>query len=308
MATENDFENDYSIYTLVKYLWRRKLIIVLAPLIIGILAALYSLTISNTYLSDTLLSPTKEAQGAGLNNIAGQLGGLASLAGISVGAEGTDNVTVALAILESRKFAIDFVNKHGLKVPLMAGEKWDRESGKLILNGDIFDEENNVWTRESDDLRPAEPTELETFEAFKEILTIQRDQATGLVYVSLEFLSPVLAKDWLEKLVSEVNAEMRERELQTTKKNIEYLEDKVSGIDSVEMRTVFFQLIEEQTKNQMLAEVRTDFVFTTIDPPVESELKFAPSRALICIVAVFLSGFLVVAGYIVMFLVTPRNQ
>ena len=50
---------------------------------------------------------------------------------------------------------------------------------------------------------------------------------------------------------------------------------------------VFAQLIEEQTKTIMLANVSKDYVFDVIDPPVAPELKSKPSRAVICVLGTF---------------------
>ena len=59
-----------------------------------------------------------------------------------------------------------------------------------------------------------------------------------------------------------------------------------------EMQKIFFQLIEEQTKTIMLAEVREEYVFKTVDPAVVPEEKSKPKRALICILSVLLGGML----------------
>ena len=55
---------------------------------------------------------------------------------------------------------------------------------------------------------------------------------------------------------------------------------------------VFFQMIEEQLKNKMLAEVQDEFVFKVIDPGVIPEEKAGPKRALICVLATMLGGIL----------------
>jgi uncharacterized protein involved in exopolysaccharide biosynthesis len=55
---------------------------------------------------------------------------------------------------------------------------------------------------------------------------------------------------------------------------------------------VFFQMIEEQLKNKMLAEVQDEFVFKVIDPAVIPEEKAGPKRALICLLATMLGGML----------------
>ena len=58
------------------------------------------------------------------------------------------------------------------------------------------------------------------------------------------------------------------------------------------MQTIFYQLIEEQTKTIMLANVRKDYVFKTIDPAIIPEEKDKPKRALIVILGTMLGGML----------------
>jgi LPS O-antigen subunit length determinant protein (WzzB/FepE family) len=67
------------------------------------------------------------------------------------------------------------------------------------------------------------------------------------------------------------------------------------------MQNVFYQLIEEQTKSLMLAEVQDEFVFKTVDPAIVPEEKAGPKRALICVLATLLGGMLAVAIVLVRF-------
>jgi uncharacterized protein involved in exopolysaccharide biosynthesis len=55
---------------------------------------------------------------------------------------------------------------------------------------------------------------------------------------------------------------------------------------------VFYQLIEEQTKTLMLAEVSGEYVFKTISEAKVAEEKSKPKRALISILGAFLGGML----------------
>ena len=57
-----------------------------------------------------------------------------------------------------------------------------------------------------------------------------------------------------------------------------------------EMRAVFFSIIEEQTKNKMLAEASPDYVFVEVNPSMVPEIRSKPNRALICILITFLGG------------------
>jgi LPS O-antigen subunit length determinant protein (WzzB/FepE family) len=54
---------------------------------------------------------------------------------------------------------------------------------------------------------------------------------------------------------------------------------------------MLFSLIEEQTKTLMLANVREEYVFKTVDPAVVPERKSKPMRVFIVILTALLSGF-----------------
>ena len=59
-----------------------------------------------------------------------------------------------------------------------------------------------------------------------------------------------------------------------------------------DLQAVFFDLIQSQTETVMLAEVRQEYVFKTIDPAVAPEEISKPSRALICVLGALLGGVL----------------
>jgi uncharacterized protein involved in exopolysaccharide biosynthesis len=58
------------------------------------------------------------------------------------------------------------------------------------------------------------------------------------------------------------------------------------------MQSAFYQIVEEQTKSLMLAEVQEEFIFKVVDPAVVPELKAGPKRALICVLGTLLGGIL----------------
>jgi LPS O-antigen subunit length determinant protein (WzzB/FepE family) len=58
------------------------------------------------------------------------------------------------------------------------------------------------------------------------------------------------------------------------------------------METVFYQLIEEQTKSMMLTQVKAEYVLKTIDPAQVPEEKDGPKRALIVVLSTILGSML----------------
>ena len=221
--------------------------------------------------------------------MAGQLGGLASLAGLDLGQQGVDKTTIAIEILQSRAFIKNFVEKYNILPELMAVKDWNRNSG-LIFDEEMYNLNSKKWVRE---VEPPKPSSWEYVKVFKDdVLTVNRDDTTGLVTLSISHQSPELAEQWVDWLISEINNHMRQRDIQEAQRSLEYLDEEIEKTSLSNMQQVFYQLIEKQTQTIMLANVRPEYIFQVIDPPIVPEEKAKPSRALICILGVFLGGFL----------------
>ncbi|GGN37073.1 MULTISPECIES: Wzz/FepE/Etk N-terminal domain-containing protein [Marinomonas] len=273
-------------------LWRGKWIIILITFAFAGGGVLYALSQPNTYKAEAILASASDSKSGGLAAMASQFGGLASLAGISLGGGGTDSKAMALATLQSRQFLNAFVNKYDLLVPLMAGEKWNPAQDKLLINPEMYDEQQQQWVREVEPGKTAQPTDWDAYKEFKKILGVSESKDSGLVTLSITHLSPTIAKQWIDWLVVDLNAWIKDKSLDETRRNIQYLEDQIEKTNITDMKSVFYQLIEEQTKNLMLAEVQDEFAFKIIDPAVVPEEKVGPKRALICVLAVLLGGML----------------
>lgn len=281
---------DLGLSELIMAIWRGKIIIFGVSMVFAIGAVFYALSLPNIYKSEVTLAPVTEQSGL---QIPGQIGGLAALAGVNLsGMGGGDKTGVALEILKSRDFIGRFISDNDLYIPIMAAKGWSRANDELILNPEIYDENAKQWVRNVESPFLPKPSTQETFEAFKKLFKVSQDKTTGMVKLSVEHFSPFLSKVWADKLVKAINEEMRSRELQEAERSIEYLNRQVELTNIADVRTMLYSLIEEQTKTVMLANVRDEYVFKTIDPAIVSETKDKPARALIVVLAVLLGGML----------------
>lgn len=276
---------------LVINLWKGKFIILVVTVLFGVASIIYALSLPNIYRADTLLAPAETSSSGGLSKIAGQLGGLATLAGVNLGGSESNQTDLAIQVLTSRKFINNFISSHDLLVPLMAVKGWDMEKNTLILDNEVYDSESNTWIRQPDGMRGPIPTAQEAYEIFiKDIIKVSENKDSGLYTISISHNSPFIAQQWLLWLIDDLNNVMRERTIAETSKNLEYLNLQLEKTSVADMQSTFYKLIEEQTKSLMLAEVQEEFVFKMIDPPVIPEVKAEPKRALICILGTLLGG------------------
>ena len=284
-------DDEIDLRELFGIIWAGKWWIIAITFVFAVGSVFYSLSLPNIYKAEATLAPTEEAQGQGFSD---KLGGLASLAGISMGGQQVDKVTMAMEILQSRQFIKNFVETHEILPELMAVKKWHQPSGKLIYNEEVYNPKTQEWVREVEPPQQPEPSSWDYVKAFRDgVLSIEKNtRASGLVNISANHKSPIIAQQWVEWLIQDINNYMRLRDITEAENSIEYLQKELGGTNLSSMQEVFYQLIEKQIQTVMLANVRPEYVFQVLDPAVVPEQKESPSRALICIIGTFLGGFL----------------
>ena len=286
-------DDEIDLRELFKALWEGKLVVIITTFAFAIGSVLYALSLPDIYKADALLAPAESSNGGGLSQMAGQLGGLAALAGVNLVGGESSQTDLAVQVMKSRQFVEAFIEKHDLLVPLMASRKWNLKHNELILDEEVYNPTTGEWLRESEGMRGAKPTAQEAFEVFsKDVLRVAKNKDNGLYIVSVKFYSPYLAKQWVDWLIDDINKVMRERTIAETTQNLTYLNAQLERTAVADMQSTFYKLIEEQTKSLMLAEVQEEFIFKVVDPAVVPELKDGPKRAIICVLGTLLGGML----------------
>ena len=290
-VSANEFDDEIDLRELFGVLWSGKIKIIVITAIFAVGSVFYALSVPNQYRATALLAPA-QSDGGGLSSALGQLGGLASLAGVSIGGGESSESQIAQEIMKSWSFVETFISDNILEVEVYAAEGWSKGSGELHINQDVYDSESGDWLTEDSNGNIAPPTSWELFKAFSGMLSVSEDKTSGLVSVSIEYHSPQMAKEWLDMYVSAINEHMQSRQVAKVSNNIDYLKAQIDKTSIAEMREVFYTIIEEQTKNKMVAEASPDYAFVAVSPSMVPEEKSQPKRALICILGTLLGGML----------------
>ena len=287
-------DDEIDLRELFGVLWDGKRWIVGITAIASIIAVVVALILPNIYQSEALLAPANSSSG-GLGGLAKQYGGLASLAGISLPGGGSDDKTaLGLEVMKSRRFIAEFIEHHDLLVPLMASSRWDQSTGDLIIDNEIYDSTAKKWVRDVSPPKRPVPSLQEAYEEFEELLSITEDEKSGFISLSIKHYSPVVAQQWVVWLIEDINNTLREQDVTEAESSIAYLKQQVDATLLTDLQSMFFELIQSQTETIMLAKVRQEYVFKTIDPAVVPEEKSDPKRALICVLGTLLGGMLAV--------------
>ena len=245
---------------------------VIASISVSLVVALVTTPI---YRADVLLA-SAGSEGDNLGRLASQFGNIASIAGISLPSGSEDKSATYLATLTSRNFIEQYVV--------------DRQMRKILFQ-DMWDDARNVW------INDVEPTAWQTSQYVNQnVISTATDRRTGLITFSVSWSDPVMAAQWANNMINDLNNHIRQQAIEETESSIFFLEQQLEGTSQVNAQNVIYNLIEEQTKNIMLANVREEYAFKIIDPAIVPEIRVRPARRKIAtmglLVGLFLGFFL----------------
>ena len=274
-------EKEIDLYDLVVALWKRRNVIILFSSIAAIISILVALFwFSNVYTSTAILMPkNSDTSGVSLKSLG--LPDLSGVSGLLGGGSGSEdpNLNLAMKLLAARSFVVDFVEKEDYLPEILVSEDWDSGSNSLIYDNKGYDTKKDKLTYQ--------PTDEDIYKNFVDRLFLTEDVKTQFIYIDFKHYSPYFAQEVLVKLIHEVNNEVRRREVNRTKKSIEYLNIQVEKPSSVDLKFLFNKLRESSMKNLMLAEIDEYFVLDVVDPPTLPSKKSYPRRTLICAFGTF---------------------
>lgn len=217
----------------------------------------------------------------GLAGLVGELGGLASLAGVNLGgmSAGADEV---LAYLQGREMGMKFIREQGLadaiiKAPHLRG----------VLSG-----------------REALTEDQKSREAYRlfasEVRSVQFDKKAGVTRIIMDWPDPDVAADWANSYVALADAALRKRALDGYQGRREFLEKELETTNQVDLRNAVAKLLDSQLRLAMVANSRGEFALKTIDPAVPAlpRDRISPRRAVYATFG-FLAG-LSIAGLMVL--------
>jgi uncharacterized protein involved in exopolysaccharide biosynthesis len=300
VQNDTQYDDEIDLRELFGALWAGSRKIIAITAVFAFVSVIYALSLSDQYKATVLLAPA-QSDSSDLSGALGQLGGLASLAGVDIGGGDSSEAQMAQEIMKSWSFIEGFIAENNISVEVYAAEGWSRGSNELQIDDDIYDAETKTWLVENDNTgEVGPPSSWVLFQAFSERLVVSENKKSGLVSVSIEYYSPQIAKQWLDMYVAAINAHMQQRQMEKVTNNINYLQAQIENTSIAEMREVFYTIIAEQTKNKMLAEASPEYAFVAVSPSMVPEEKSQPERAFICIIGTLLGGILSVLLVLVM--------
>jgi uncharacterized protein involved in exopolysaccharide biosynthesis len=267
-------------------LWHGKWIVIVTSVVVGLLAIAYSLVADEWYRAEVLLiAAERPTDRGGLADQLGSLGGIAGLAGITLGSKSNAE---PLGILKSRQFIGDFIKHHQL-IP--------------VLFPDDFTADGQCrWAAKSDC-----PDKHDAFKLFSQkVLNAATDKKTGLIIVSVEWTDPAMAADWANSLIETLNERMRQRALEEAEASVVYLKVEMEQARVVPLQQSIGRLLQNELQKAMLARVTKEFAFRVLDRAEAPKWRVWPKRGQLVAFAIVLAGLL--SSIVVLMMSNVREQ
>lgn len=282
MRTSDGLEQDgvrgageIDIRELLIALWRLKHVVAMITIACGALALGSSYLFARKYQTEvafmTLADDAVGGRAGGLAALASQLGGLASLGGLSL--SGNERKAEYLAILQSQTLVDRFITQNNL-LPILYPDAWD-ENRKTWKNPD----------------RKKQPTLWKATRYFKSnVMRINTNTKTGISTLSIIWSDPHVGARWANDLVGMANDYVKARAIEDAERNLAYLNEQLTRTSVVAVQNSISALIEEQLKKVMLAQGTDQYAFRVIDPALPPERTSFPNRIVWAILGLFI-GF-----------------
>jgi uncharacterized protein involved in exopolysaccharide biosynthesis len=235
-VAEQQRDDDIDLRAVAASLWARKSWIVVSTILFAVPFAIAAFLSEPLYRAQTVLADARADSGGSstMNAAISALGSLGNVARLAT--QGATHSDEAIAVMRSREFTERFVREHNI-LPQLFPTLWDETTGQ--------------WTVPEEQ----RPTVSQGYRVINSIRTVNQAGRGGLITVAIEWGDPVQAAEWANALVAQLNAEMKERAIKSTKLSVSYLERELASTSTIETRQAINRLMEAQINQRMLANV-----------------------------------------------------
>ncbi|MGC8521208.1 MAG: Wzz/FepE/Etk N-terminal domain-containing protein [Steroidobacteraceae bacterium] len=266
---ENDEDNFRQTLSL---LWRRRWLMLVVTMSLAGAAFLAALVWPKRYQASVLVMPVAGNSGtsSALGSLASRFGGLASLAGVSLGGGDSGRKAESIALVQSALITERYIQQNKL-LPILYARQWN--ATKRSWRSDFFFARPTLWSANR------------LFK--KKIRVVSIDPRTGLVKITISWINPVEAADWANGIVALVNEYSRQKAIKKCQRELLYLENEARTTHLLGLQQSIAALEERILNEQMLAKESTHYALKVIDPAEVPQKPSSPKIGLWTAVGLF---------------------
>ena len=265
----DDIQDDLDLKIYVDGIVKDKKIAFTLPLLSFAVVLIISLFLPVKYTSYAVLKISDENSSSNLGSSFDQFSAVGSLVGFDTSSLENSSSKYVVEKLKSKDLFFESLDEESLR-NIYAAKSYNKETEKIILDSKYFDEKDNFKVNKIPNLLQLHRENfLKNFNA-----SIEKD--TGFIYVTYSHISPVFAKELIEKMINELNESDREKNINESIKIIEDLTVKIASTYESEVKKLISNLIENELKSQVLSNVKENFIVEYIDSPFIPDEKTSP--------------------------------
>jgi uncharacterized protein involved in exopolysaccharide biosynthesis len=294
-------EDEIDLRELWQTILKGKKLIVIVTFIITTLSVGYALKQPNVYSSEAMLIPTESA-----SNGLGSLGGLAAMAGVSLGSASMTPDIAFQSMLDNYQFMKEFVVKNKI---LDHYNQEDFDKNYVFALGfsgiyDLFKSDKKKDDKEID-------VDALTYNMIKQVqksFSISSDKKTSLISISYSDMDRTYPPKIINAFLEDSSKYLVENNLKNLNNSLKYFQEELSHADEIELRQNLSMLISKLLEKKIMTKSKQYYQCDILTLPYEPYIKdkTKPKRALIVVVA-FVTG-LILSIFLVFFLEFIRGS
>ena len=295
-------EDEIDLRELWQTIMKGKKVIALIVIIVVTLTLVYALKMPNVYKSQTILIPTAEEGGSSL----GGLGGLAAMAGISIGGGGSMSPDIAFnSLLNNYDFMKKFVVKNKIVEHYSNPSVDENYVFALDFRGvyDLFKSKSKSTEVIIDEGRIFSTTRI-----LKSNISISSDKKSGLITASYSDSDRDYAPFVIDAFLKEASAYLVANNLKIIDKKLRYFSNEMQVAEAFELRQSLSSMISKILQEKVMMKSKEYYqcdVLTQATPAYIKD-KTKPKRGLIVVVSFITS--IILGIFLVFFLEFIRKE
>jgi len=255
------------------------------------------------YKAEAVIMPvtTKDSGGSGIGAaLMQQLSGMPGF-----GIPGSASSAEVVGLLKSNVLREKMVQKYNL-LPILFYEDWDeqkkdwkRDSGISLNPLYYVSLLAKALAPPPPGARKKEPGVPDMWDALRlldDLVDVNFNMKESTITISVSFHDPDMAAKLVDYFLITLNDYMSSEAKRVANTNRKYLEDQLGASSDPFIKQKTYNLIAQQIETAMMAEVKENFAFKVIDPPLAPDKKFKPKRAVMVVLSIVVALFLGIFG------------
>ncbi len=259
---------------LLNQILQHKFLVIATTLVFGVLAVAYSFWVPSSYQAEITFIPSKQLSAKGRGGLSQELGGFASMIGLTTISSGDAEVSLNIEQLQSRPF-LEYALKKGDIIALIQ----DKTQETALSDESI------------------------TKKAIKLAKTIRiKQEPSGIIRMTCVAKTPETAAKVANLLLADYNIYSRMMVIEQAQHDMALLQDELQKVTLKEQRDTLYSIMAESVRTIALARSRDEYSFKVLESALPPDSRFEPNRKKIVGVSVLLgfsAGVMIALGLVI---------